>query len=99
MADDECEFLLHEGFLVQVADAEADTPDLVRVGRSDAAPGGAEAVVATRLLLELIEQRGIPHHHMGAFADYQLRRVDPAPAQLGNPSQNTPMSHPPPHAN
>src|SRR5258708_39858921 len=54
LADDESELLLHEGFLLQIADAEADAPDLVRVGRSDAAPIGAEAVLAARLLLRLI---------------------------------------------
>ena len=52
------------------------------VRRSDAAPRRAEAVVAARFLLELVEQRVVAHDHVGALADDQVLGLDTAFAQL-----------------
>jgi hypothetical protein len=73
---------LHEGFLLQVSDPEANPAHLVRIGGSNSAPGGPEAVVAARLFLELIQDRVIAHHHMGALADDQVGWLQPALPKL-----------------
>ena len=74
----ESELLLEERRLLQVADAKADAAHLVLVRRADAAPGGAEAVVATHLLAELVEHWVIRHHHVRPLADDEVLRRDPA---------------------
>src|SRR5207302_8158107 len=80
--EDEAKLLLQEAWLQQVADAKADTPDFIRVGRPDAAPGGAEPVIAALLLFELVEDRMPGHDQMRAIGDDQLGDADAARLHL-----------------
>src|SRR5215472_12987440 len=82
LANDEIELLAHEDLLLEVADPKADSPDLVGVCGTDAAPGGAQPVVAARLLFELVEEGVIAHDQVGALADDQVAWLDAAFAEL-----------------
>src|SRR5205823_13029477 len=84
LVDDKGELLAHEALLLEVADAKADPPDLVGVGGADAAPGGAEAVVTSRLFLELVEGRVVAHDHVRAFADDQVLGIDSSLFELAD---------------
>src|SRR6266571_6528867 len=87
LPDDEGQLLAHERLLLEVADAEADAPDLVGICRPDTAPGGPQAVVAAGFLLELVEQWVVAHDHVRALADDELLRLDPPLAQLRDLAQ------------
>jgi hypothetical protein len=63
------------------------TPYFVRVRGTDAAPRGAEAIVSSRLFLELVEERVVAHDHVRAFADDQVLRLDPTLLELGDLAQ------------
>src|SRR5215472_5093861 len=82
LANDEIELLAHEDLLLEVADPKADSPDLVGVCGTDAAPGGAQPVVAARLLFELVEEGVIAHDQVGALADDQVAWLDAALSEL-----------------
>ena len=71
LVEDKAEFLFQEARLQQVAGAEANPPDLVGIGRADAAPGGAEPIIAALLLFELVEDRMPRHDQVGAVRDDQ----------------------------
>jgi len=73
--------LLHEPRLGEVADAKADAPDLVAVGRADAPVGRAQAIVAAGLLLEPVEDRVVGHDHVRPVADDEVVRIDPLVGQ------------------
>src|SRR5205814_116349 len=59
-------------------------PDLVGVGGADAAPGGAEAIVSSRLFLELVEERVVAHDHVRPLADDQVRGIDSSLFELAD---------------
>src|SRR5207302_8506350 len=59
-----------------------ETPYVIRVGRPDAAPGGAEPVIAALLLFELVEDRMPGHDQMRAIGDDQLVDADAARLHL-----------------
>src|SRR5205823_10991935 len=82
LVEDEAEFLFQEARLQQVAGAEADAPDLIRVGGTDAAPGGAEPVIAALLLFELVEDRMPGHDQVSAIGDDQPVDADAARLHL-----------------
>src|SRR5258708_7007328 len=69
LVENEPELLLQEPRLQKVACPKADAPDLIGIGGADAAPGGAEAIIATLLLFELIEDRMPGHDQVGAIGD------------------------------
>src|SRR5256885_14284313 len=78
------ELFAHEAFLLQVSDPEAYAADLVGVGGADAAPGGAEAVIASHLFFELVEEGVVAHDHVGALADDEVLGLDAALSELGD---------------
>ena len=82
LADHEVELLAHEDLLLEVADPEPDPPNLVAVGRADAAPGGTQAIVAPDAFLELVEERVVAHHHVRALADDQVVGLEAALPEL-----------------
>jgi hypothetical protein len=72
----ETQLLLEVRALLQIPNAKADAAHLVLVCRTNAAPGGAEAVVASHLLAELVEHRVVGHHHVRPLADHQVVGAD-----------------------
>src|ERR1700682_2069175 len=82
LAQNKPELLLQEARLQQIAGAEADTADLVRIGWTDAAPGRAEAIIASLLFLQLVEDRVPGHDQVGAVGNDQAVDADAARAHL-----------------
>ena len=66
--------LIPEPFLIeQLADLEADLRVFIRIKRRDAGFGGAEGLSAQSLLLILVEQDVIGHHHLRPVGHQDLR--------------------------
>ena len=84
LVEDEAQLLLQEAWLLEVAGAKADSPNLVGVGGTDASPGSAEPVIAALLLLELVQHRMPGHDHVGTVRNDQPVGADPPRLHLGH---------------
>src|SRR5690606_34692630 len=74
-----CLHLFAQDLLVEeVGDPDADPVDLVGVGRTDAAAGGADLVLAQEALGDLVDGRVVGGDHVRVGAHHQGRQLDAA---------------------
>jgi hypothetical protein len=72
----EAQLLLEERRLLQVADAKADAPHLVLIGRAHPTGRRAQPVIAALHLAQPIELGVVRHDHVGTLADDQVGGAD-----------------------